>query len=112
MPLFKVSDDNKISEVIEVPFNLEKDLQKITEKNMNIIFGIEFITSEFELGGLRIYYLCFDKEVGSFVIVEYKKDRNFSVIDQGFAYLSLLLHNKAEFVLKYNEVKNTFLKRE
>ena len=44
--------------------------------------------------------------------MEHKKDRNFSVIDQGFAYLSLLLHNKAEFILKYNEVKNTMLIRD
>lgn len=54
----------------------------------------------------------FDNESSCFVIVEYKKDRNFSVIDQGFAYLSLLLHDKAEFILKYNEIKNSVLKRD
>jgi predicted transport protein len=37
------------------------------------------------------------------VIIEYKRDRSFSVIDQGYAYLALLLNDKAEFVLKYNE---------
>ncbi len=105
-------ENNNLSEIAEIPFSIERELQEITEKNTNFLFGIEFITSEFELGGLRIDSLCFDKEVGSFVIVEYKKDRNISVIDQGFAYFSLLLHNKAEFVLKYNEVKKTFLKRE
>lgn len=79
---------------------------------MKLLLNIEFITTEFELQGLRIDSLAFDNESNSFVIVEYKKDRNFSVIDQGFAYLSLLLHNKAEFILKYNESKANLLKRE
>ncbi|HET6590021.1 MAG TPA: hypothetical protein VFG45_07660 [Candidatus Nitrosocosmicus sp.] len=79
---------------------------------MKLLLNIEFITAEFELQGLRIDSLGFDNESNSFVIVEYKKDRNFSVIDQGFAYLSLLLHNKAEFILKYNETKSSLLKRE
>ncbi|MCM8756840.1 MAG: hypothetical protein NC817_02240 [Candidatus Omnitrophica bacterium] len=37
------------------------------------------------------------------MIIEYKKDRSFSVIDQGYAYLSLMLNNKADFILEYNE---------
>lgn len=111
LPLFKVLDNKKMTEVVEVHFTLEKDLQELTEENMELIFGVEFVTSEFELQGLRIDSLCFDNETNSFVIIEYKRDSNFSVIDQGFAYLSLLLNNKAEFILKYNEVKNTFLKR-
>ena len=31
-----------------------------------------------------------------------------SVIDQGYAYLSLLLNNNAEFILKFNENKKGF----
>jgi predicted transport protein len=53
--------------------------------------------------GLRIDTLAFDKESGAFVIIEYKKDRNFSVVDQGFAYLNLMLNNKSDFILEYNE---------
>jgi predicted transport protein len=52
---------------------------------------------------LRIDTLGFDEEQKSFVIIEYKKDRSFSVIDQGYAYLALLLNNKADFILEYNE---------
>ncbi len=88
MPLFRVLDNKKILEVVEVHFALEKDLQQLTEGNMESIFGVEFIASEFELQGLRIDFLCFDIETNSFVIIEYKRDSNFSVIDQGFAYLS------------------------
>jgi Domain of unknown function (DUF5655) len=57
--------------------------------------------------------LAFDKESGAFVIIEYKKDRNFSVVDQGVAYLNLMLNNRADFILEYNEVfSDQPLKRE
>lgn len=111
MPLYQITGD-MLKEISENSFVLEKDIQKIVEKNMKSILNLDFITTEFELDGLRIDSLGYDNESNSFVIVEYKKDRNFSVIDQGFAYLSLLLHNKAEFILKYNEVRNTMLKRD
>ena len=67
---------------------------------------------EFSLNGLRVDTLGFDKESRSFVIIEYKKDRNFTVIDQGYAYLALLLNNKAEFILKYNENNKAFLRKD
>jgi hypothetical protein len=56
----------------------------------------------------------FDRESKVFVIIEYKRDRNFSVVDQGMAYLNLLLKNKADFILGYNESpsSNHSLKRE
>jgi hypothetical protein len=47
-----------------------------------------------ELPGFRIDTLAFDKESSAFIIIEYKKDRNFSVVDQGVAYLNLMLNNK------------------
>ena len=59
--------------------------------------------SEFELRGLRIDTLALDKESKAFVIIEYKRERNFSVVDQGMAYLNLMLNNKSDFILEYNE---------
>lgn len=67
--------------------------------------------SEFSLNNFRIDTLAFDKDAGTFVIIEYKRDKNFSVIDQGYAYLSLMLNNKADFILEYNENSNETLKR-
>lgn len=64
---------------------------------------MEFITTEFALNNLRIDTLAFDSESESFVVIEYKRGSSYSVIDQGFAYLSLLLNNKADFILEYNE---------
>jgi hypothetical protein len=73
---------------------------------------LEFVGSEFSLNKLRVDTLGFDKESKSFVIIEYKKDRNFTVIDQGYAYLALLLNNKAEFILKYNENNKAHLRKD
>ena len=80
--------------------------------NLKLLFGLELVKSEFDLHGLRIDTLAFNREDMSFVIIEYKRDRNFSVIDQGYAYLSLLLNNKEEFILKFNENKKGFLKKD
>jgi predicted transport protein len=56
--------------------------------------------------------LAFDQENNSFVIVEYKRDKNFSVIDQGYAYLSLMLNNKADFILEYINKSNKAVRKE
>lgn len=88
------------------PFKTEKEIQTIVERNLKNIFNLEFIAHEFQIGKLRIDTLAFDPQSKSFVVIEYKKDKYFSVIDQGFAYLSVMLRRKAEFVLKYNEEKN------
>ena len=102
MPVFKINN-SKLSEVKNVSFPLEKELQDITEKNLKNIFNLEFISSEFGLNNFRIDTVAFDREINSFVIIEYKKDKNSSVIDQGYSYLSLMLNNKADFILEYNE---------
>lgn len=78
------------------------------------LFELDLVKSEFELHGFRIDTLAFDEESRAFVIIEYKKDRNFSVVDQSMAYLNLMLNNKADFILEYNESSNSShnLKRE
>jgi predicted transport protein len=82
---------------------LERHIQKLSEDNLQTIFGLEFIATEFEHNGLRLDSVAFDHSTNAFVIIEYKRDRSFSVVDQGYAYLALLLNNKAEFILLYNE---------
>ena len=100
-------DDEKLTPVKKVGFNKEKELQTLTEKNLGELFNLKFVATEFSVDNLRIDTLAFNEETNSFVIIEYKNTSNFSVIDQGYSYLSLLLNNKAEFVLKYNLVFNT-----
>jgi predicted transport protein len=111
MTLFKIENSERLENVKENPFKLEKDIQSLTEKNIKSIFGLDFVKSEFRLNNFRIDTLAFDNDAGNFVIVEYKRDKNFSVIDQGYAYLSLMLNNKADFILEYNENSKETLKR-
>jgi len=109
MALFKIAD--KLEVIKKKPFILEKEIQSLTEDNLQCVLHLEFVKSEFAINNFRIDTLSFDNESKSFVIIEYKRDKNFSVIDQGYAYLSLMLNNKADFILEYNENKNETLKR-
>ena len=109
MALYKI--DKYLVNIKEKPFKLERELQKLTEDNLKCVFGYECVKSEFSIGNFRLDTLAYDKETNSFVIIEYKRDKNFSVIDQGYAYLSLMLNNKADFILEYNESQKDTLKR-
>jgi predicted transport protein len=104
MKLFKVIN-NTLKEVGRTNFKLEKDIQSLIEKNLKDVFNLEFIATEFEvkLGAekFRIDTLGYNKETKSFVIIEYKKVKDYSVVDQGYTYLSALINNKSDFVLKY-----------
>ena len=109
MPIF-IAEKDSLNRITEQPFIIERDLQRLVEKNINTIFGINYVSSEFELNDLRVDTVGFDNESNSFVIIEYKRDKNFSVIDQGYAYLALMLNNKADFILQYNEQTDKPLK--
>ena len=111
MAIFKNSSNN-LNRMKQLSFKLEKEIQDLTEKNLQDIFNLQLVKSEFALNDLRIDSLAYDNENNSFVIIEYKRDKNFSVIDQGYAYLSLMLNNKADFILEYNENCDKNLKRE
>ena len=110
MALFQINKD-KLSLIKEDKFKLEKEIQKLTENNLSNIFSLDFVKSEFALNSFRIDTLAFDKKSNSFIIIEYKRDKSFSVVDQGYAYLSLMLNNKADFILEYNENTEYTLKR-
>ena len=103
MPIYNIKE-NKLSQIKKIDFKNERELQRLTENNLEELFNLKFIETEFQVDNLRIDTLAYDEENKSFVIIEYKNVKNYSVIDQGYSYLSLLLNNKAEFVLKYNQV--------
>lgn len=110
MTLFKKANTD-LKKLEAIAFKTEKEMQTITENNLEEIFDLNFVGSEIQLRDLRIDTLAFDAEVNAFIIIEFKNTRNYSVIDQGYAYLSLLLNNKAEFILEYNENKDKTLNR-
>jgi len=101
--------ENKRAErVPSISFTDEKkEIQQIigNDKNMAEMFGFKFIKNELHVKNRFIDTLAYDEDNKSFVIFEYKKDRNKSVIDQGYTYLSLMLDNRSDFVLEY--VNNT-----
>ena len=110
MQLFN-NHKNTLSSLKEIPFKLEKDIQNLFEANMQTLMNLQMVKSEFSIKNNRIDTLAFDAETKAFVIVEYKRNQNYSVVDQGVSYLNLLLENKAEFIVEYNETQNQNLKR-
>ena len=111
MDLYKI-DKGKLRSIDSKSFKLEKDIQNIIENNCQDVFGLQFVKSEFTIQKYRLDSLCFDEENKSFVVIEYKKGNSYSVIDQGFTYLSQMLNNKSDFVLEYNESTNSNIKRD
>lgn len=110
MRLFNIKHD-KLNSIDEQPFKLEKDIQNLFEKNLQTISNLKFVKSEFAVKDYRIDTLAYDTEANAFVIIEYKKGSNLSVIDQGVTYLNLMLEYKANFIIEYNESCKENLKR-
>lgn len=112
MTLYTHTHDGKFQELVEKPFKLEKEIQQLFESNLSAIMNLEFVKSEFSIKNKRIDTLAFNTESKAFVIIEYKRDKNHSVVDQGVGYLNLLLESKADFIVEYNETIGKNLKRD
>src|SRR5690606_26068931 len=108
MSIYSVS--SQLTLIKEKSFKYEKEMQQLIERNLDQLLKLQFIKSEFSLNNFRIDTLAFDVEAKAFTIIEYKRDKTFSVVDQGYAYLSLMLNNKADFILEYNESQAETLK--
>lgn len=78
---------------------LEKTLQKAMENNLTEMLGVRFLASEYYTGvnhNGRIDTLGIDEDYCP-VIIEYKRNSNTNVINQGLFYLDWLLDHKNEF---------------
>ncbi|RQR51442.1 DUF91 domain-containing protein [Burkholderia sp. Bp9126] len=96
--LFHLSNGTA-SELSSKTAKLEKQLQGLIEANMPAFLGVRFLASEYATGKThkgRIDSLGLD-ENGCPVIVEYKRQSNENVINQGLFYLDWLLDHQAEF---------------
>lgn len=105
-------DKKQLTLIKENPFKLEKEIQNIVEGNLEPLLRLEFIRTEFTVDDFRIDTLAFDPENKAFVIIEYKRDKNHSVVDQGYTYLGLLLKRRADFILAYQIAKSVYLRPE
>ena len=70
MALFNIENGGLLEVVREQPFKLEKEIQSLTETNLKLIFGLEFVKSEFSLNSFRIDTLAFDEDAGTFIVIE------------------------------------------
>ncbi|OGG41676.1 transporter [Candidatus Jorgensenbacteria bacterium RIFCSPLOWO2_01_FULL_45_25b] len=96
MALFKING-SAIKKLTAKELDLEKHLQELFENNLEEILNIVFLAHEYSTSfGGRIDTLGIDKN-GSPCIIEYKKNQNDNVINQGLSYLRWLLDHKADF---------------
>lgn len=101
MYLYQINDQ-KLEEIKQINFEKEKPLHDIIENNLEELFSLKLVDGEHQIEGYFLDSLGYDPEVNSFVIIEYKRDKQDSVVDQGLHYLQLMLTHKADFVLIYN----------
>ncbi len=110
MKIYKSNKEN-LKSIKEKPFKLEREIQTVFENNLKEIMGLQLVKSEFTIKNKRIDTLAYDKQSKAFIIIEYKRSKNSSVVDQGFTYLNLMLNNKADFIIEYLETQKETLKR-
>lgn len=111
MNLYNIKSKDSITILKEKPFKLEREIQQVFETNLSELMDLQLVKSEFSIKNKRIDTLAYDTQSKAFIIIEYKRNKNISVVDQGFTYLSLMLENKADFIVEYNETLKANLKR-
>lgn len=96
MPIFR-TENGKLKKLSTLSISKEKELQNLIENNLEEVLGMHFLASEYTttFGG-RIDTLAVDY-TGAPVIIEYKRNKNDNVINQGLSYLKWLQAQKVEF---------------
>ena len=109
MALFKINEDNNIKKLEIKQFNNERELQRICEKNLEELFQVRFIDTEFKFGDEysgRLDTIGIDYE-GNPVIIEYKLDKNSAVLSQALFYMDWLVNHRGDFeVIAKNKLGN------
>lgn len=96
MALFKING-TAVKKITAKELDLEKHLQELFEANLEELLNITFLYHEYSTSfGGRIDTLGIDKS-GSPCVIEYKRNQNDNVINQGLSYLRWLLDHKADF---------------
>ena len=99
--LFSVREDGQCHELAATQMLLERDLQRMLESQLEPMLNARFIASEYSTGEThrgRIDTLALDENIAP-LIIEYKRDSDSSVINQGLFYLNWLENHRAEFQL-------------
>ncbi len=99
MALFKIDDNNNIKKAEIKQFMNERELQRLCEKNLEELFQVRFIQTEFKFGDEyngRLDTIGIDYD-GNPVIIEYKLDKNQSVLSQALFYMDWLVNHRGDF---------------
>ncbi len=105
MAIFEI-EKGKAKRVRLSEFKLEKDLQRLIEENMEIIFNCRLIATEFSTGNIhsgRIDSLAISEDLNP-VIIEYKKVASSDLINQSLYYLHWIRDHKGDFQVTANKV--------
>lgn len=97
-----------LHEIKEISFKLEKDIELLLNENLETLFCCSFLQNQFALDSFIFDAIAFNMTENSFVIIEYKKVSNSSLVDQGYSYMATLLNRKADVVLLYNQKNHTY----
>lgn len=98
MPLFEIKQ-HSLKPIERTNFDLEKDLQALIEKNIDVVFNCRFVATEFSTGKShagRIDTLALSEENNP-VIIEYKKVESSDLVNQSLFYLHWLHDHKGDF---------------
>lgn len=98
--LFRITNGSA-GELTGRAVKLEKKLQVLIEKHLETFLHVRFVASEYSTGKThagRIDTLGLDENFCP-TIIEYKRNSNANVINQGLFYLDWLMDHKAEFEL-------------
>lgn len=104
MAIFEI-EKGKAKRVRLSEFKLEKDLQRLIEENMEIIFNCRLIATEFSTGNIhsgRIDSLAISEDFNP-VIIEYKKVASSDLINQSLYYLHWIRDHKGDYQVATNK---------
>lgn len=94
--LFKIGA--KVEELKSSSVELERKLQTLIEQNMDRLFNVQFLASEYRIPDGRMDSIGID-ENNAPVIFEYKRSKDENVMNQGLFYLAWLMEHKDSFVV-------------
>ena len=57
----------KLSEVSQINFENEKEVQTLIEENLEAVFGLKFLATEFSILNMRFDTVAFDSENNAFI---------------------------------------------
>ncbi len=96
MPVYS-KINGKLKKLTVIPLDKERTLQTLVEDNLLELLDMNFLATEYKTThGGRIDTLAIDSK-GAPVIIEYKRNKNDTVIPQALFYLNWLKSQKSEF---------------